>query len=166
MDLSRTADADYVARCGVNLDALLVGQPPPGRKAVELLGDLVRRPRIRVLVVDSLSEIAGSQEALRALHSMLPRLQQMVQERKCALVILDEPQAPWLRWLQLDTSSQVRSAAALHIELQHEQWLYESEKLIGYSAQARLLKSRWAHGIHSTPLAIIFNGTVKSRETW
>ena len=42
LDLSRTADPDYMARCGIDLDALLVGRPQAGPEAVYLLGDLLQ----------------------------------------------------------------------------------------------------------------------------
>ena len=43
-DLNRTADPDYLVRCGVDLDALLVVRPSLQPQAVDLLGDLVRHP--------------------------------------------------------------------------------------------------------------------------
>lgn len=166
LDLSRTADPDYMTRCGVDLNALLIGQPPVGCKAAELLGDLVQQAGLRALVVDSLADLARNNDALRTFNAMLPRLQQMIRSSGCALVVLDEPHAPWLRWLNLDGSSQVRGAAALHIEMQREQWLHQDGDLIGYQAQARLLKSRWAYGIRSARVEIVFNGTIKARDTW
>ncbi|MFO7630939.1 MAG: hypothetical protein R6W76_00285 [Caldilinea sp.] len=57
--LSCTADPDYVARCGVDLDYLLVGRPPTGRKTVELLGDLMQRHGLHALVVDNLADLTA-----------------------------------------------------------------------------------------------------------
>lgn len=166
LDLSRTADPDYVARCGVDLDYLLVGRPPTGRQAVELLGDLVQRHSLRVLVMDSLADLMAARETMGTLNARLPHLRQLLRMNHCALVILDEPRAPWLRWFNLDASRQVRGAAALHIEMQREQWLRQGGDFAGYRAQARLLKSRWGQGGRSAPVEIIFNGTVKACETW
>lgn len=165
LDLSRTADPDYVTRCGVDLDHLLVGRPSGGRQAVEMIGDLVLSGGLRALAVDSLTELAAH-ATLRHLNARLPRLQQVIRARGCALIFLDEPCAPWLRWLNLDASRLVRWAAALHIEMQRERWLQQAGELTGYQAQARLLKSRWVYGIRSAPVAVLFNGTVKAQETW
>ena len=166
IDLSRTADPDYVARCGVDLEYLLVGRPAVGPKAVAMIGDLVQSRGLRALVVDSLSDLAVDKEALRAFNAALPRLQQVARMSGCALLVLDEPRAPWLRWLNLDSSNLTRWAAALHIEMQREQWLRQGGELIGYRAQARLLKSRWVYGIRSAPVEVLFNGTVKAGATW
>ncbi len=165
LDLSRTADPDYVHRCGVELDYLLVGRPATERQAVELLGDLAQRPGVRALVVDSLADLTAV-EGLRYLHALLPHLQQMVRRNECALIVLDEAHPPWRRWLNLDSSRRVRQAASLHIEMQREQWLRRGGELVGYRAQARVLKSRWAPGGRSAAVEIVFNGTVKARQTW
>lgn len=166
LDLSHTADPDYVHRCGVDLERLLVGRPLPGRMAVEMLGDLVQHGGLRALVVDSVGDLAAGQEGLRPLHALLSRLAQMLRRNGVALVLLDEAHAPWLRWLNLDASHRLRQAAALHIEMQREQWLRCGGDLVGYRAQAQVLKSRWVAGVHSAPVEIVFNGTVKARETW
>lgn len=166
LDLSRTADPDYVNRCGVDLDHLLVARPSSGRQAVNAIGDLVQTRQVRALVVDSLADLAADPPALRYLNSLLGQLQQALRAGGCALVLLDEPKPPWLRWLSLDSSSLVRWCAALHIEMQREHWLQRDGELIGYRAQARLLKSRWVYDLRSAPVEIVFNGTVRARETW
>ena len=49
----------------------------------------------------------------------------------------------WQRWLNWDRSAMVRQHAALHVEMQHEQWIVDEGEMSGYSARARILKSRW-----------------------
>jgi recombination protein RecA len=73
-DLTRTADPDYLARCGVDLDALLVVRPTLQPKAVDLLGDLVRQHRLRAVVVDSLTEWQANHAVRRHLYASLGRL--------------------------------------------------------------------------------------------
>jgi len=166
LDLSHTADPDYVHRCGVDLAHLLVGRPVIGRPAVNLLGDLVQHGGLRALVVDSVTDLAAASEGRRSLYALLPRLSQMLRTSGVALVALDEPHAPWLRWLNLDASHRLRQAAALHIEMQREQWLRRGGDLVGYRAQAQVLKRRGDAGVRSATVEIVFNGTVKARETW
>lgn len=165
LDLSCTADPDYVHRCGVELDYLLVGRPATGRQAVALLGDLAQRAGVRALVVDSLADLTA-EEGVRSLHALLPHLQQMMRRSGCAVILLDEAHPPWRRWLNLDSSQRVRQAAALHIEMQRERWLRREGELVGYRAQAHVLKSRWTQGGRSVPIEIVFNGVVKARQTW
>jgi hypothetical protein len=166
LDLSRTADPDYVQRCGVDLERLWVARPVAGRQAVNLLGDLVQRGGLRLLVVDSLTDLAAAPEGLRSLHTLLPHLAQLLRTSGSALVLLDEPHAPWLRWLNLDSSQRVRASAALHIEMRREQWLRRGGALVGYRAQAQVLKSRWVAGGRRAAVEIVFNGTVRASESW
>ena len=166
LDLSRTADPDYVARCGVHLDALLVARPAIGAQAVQMLGDMIQSYQLRAVVVDSLADLAANPAGLRTLNGVLGRLQQLLRTTQCTLVLLEEPCAPWRRWVNLDRTSQVRWAAALHVDIQREQWLRQNGALVGYRAQARLLKSRWVYGIRRAPVEIVFNGVVRSRESW
>lgn len=166
LDLSRTADPDYLARCGLELNALLIGRPQPGTEMVRLLGDLLASRQVRAVVLDGLADLTAQRGAVAALNAASGKLQSLLRASSAALVVLDEPQPPWLRWLGLDAAGQVRGSAALHIEMRREQWLRQEGVLTGYRARAQLLKSRWAHGTASAPVELVFNGTVRAQETW
>lgn len=165
-DLNRTADPDYLARCGVALDALLVVRPALQPRAVDLLGDLVRKHQLRAVVVDSLPDWLANRTVAQRLYASLGQLRTHLRSAQCALLLLDDPSPPWRRWFYLDQSGRVRWQAALHIEMRREQWLTEHGALKGYRAQARLLKSRWTTGLPSAPVEIRFNGTVQAASTW
>ena len=167
-DLNRTADPDYLARCGVDLDALLVVRPTLQPRAVDLLGDLVRQHQLRAMVVDSLPDWLANRTVAQRLYAVLGQLRTHLRAAQCALLLLDDPSPPWRRWFYLDQSGRVRWHAALHIEMRREQWLTENGTLKGYRAQARLLKSRWAAtaGIPGAPVDIRYNGTVQAGATW
>jgi len=166
LDLSRTADPDYLARCGLDLQALLIGRPQIGPETIRLLGDILASRSVRAVVLDSLADLTADRRGRTELNAALSKLQTLLRASGAALIMLDEPQPPWLRWLNLDAGSQVRSIAALHIEMQRERWLRQGGVLVGYRAQARLLKSRWAHRPASAPVELVFNGTVRAQETW
>ncbi len=131
-----------------------------------MLGDLLQTRQLRVIVVDNLADLATDRAAMRYLNASLRRLQHQLRAVGCALLLLDEPSPPWMRWLNLDSSSLVRWCAALHIEMQRERWLRQQGVLSGYQARARLLKSHWVYGIRSASVEIVFNGTVRAQETW
>lgn len=166
LDLSRTADPDYLARCGLDLDALLIGRPQTGAEAVHLLGDILATRRVRAVVLDGLPDLQADRKGMADLHANLGKFQRILRASGAVLVVLDEPQPPWLRWLNLDGSRAVRAAAALHIEMQRERWLRQGGVMVGYRAQARLLKSRWVYELRSAPVELVFNGTVRAQETW
>jgi hypothetical protein len=131
-----------------------------------LLGDILASRQVRAVVLDSLADLAADRNSLAELNASLGKLQQRLRASGAALVMLDEPQPPWLRWLNLDGSNSVRRAAALHIEMQRERWLRQGGVVMGYRAEARLLKSRWVYGLRSAPVELVFNGSVRASETW
>jgi hypothetical protein len=166
LDLSHTANPDYLQRCGVDLDRLLVARPTHLSEAVTLLLDLVQSAQTRLILLDGLPVLLADRAATRQLATALPRLRQLARAASCAVLLLDEAAPPWQRWLGLDAAAAVRQHAALHVELRRERWLYDSGELIGYNAAASLIASRWRADRPTTSLSIVFNGTVRAGATW
>lgn len=166
IDCNRTADPDYLARCGVDLTRLLVVRPQLDPQVINLLLDLIASRQLRVIVLDSLPDLTAHRPIARQLHATLDRLTQLLRPANCALIAIDEPSPPWQRWLNLDSSWACRRHAALHLELHYETWLAAGGVMTGYQAQAHLLKSRWAPAGRTVPIAIHFNGTVQAQPTW
>jgi hypothetical protein len=166
LDLTHSSDPDYLSRCGLQLSHLLLVRPQSGRQAVDLLLDLVRSRQFRALLVDSLADLRADRDANRYLNAVTAQLNRFVLESSCGLICLDEPQPPWLRWLQQFTGGGFAQTAALHLELQRERWLQQDGELRGYTAQAQVMKSRWARSGQTVSLEIRFNGTVQAGRTW
>jgi hypothetical protein len=167
VDLPGSADPDYLARAGVDLERLLLVRPALERQAVDVLVDLANSRKVRLLVVHSLADLQRVRLVYRHLTATLGRLQQALRATRCALIWIDDPAAPWLRWFNLDQSKSVRQFAALHMEMQLEQWLFsQAGEVRGYGARAKLHKSRWTRAGRSATVEIEFNGTIKARPTW
>jgi RecA/RadA recombinase len=68
-DLSESLDADYAARCGVDLEKLLLIRPQPEEKSLEMLHDLVEKHGAGVIAFDAVSRPSRSLHRLtRALR--------------------------------------------------------------------------------------------------
>lgn len=167
VDVHATADPDYLARAGVDLDRLLLVRPALDKQAVDVLVDLAATRKVRLVVVNSLADYQSDHRLYRHLTATLGRLHQVLRSTRSALIWIDDPAPPWLRWFNLDQSTRVRQFAALHIELQLERWLTsQSGAVRGYSARAKLHKSRWTRAGRSETVEIEFNGTIQARQTW
>jgi hypothetical protein len=164
LDLTLTANPDYLARCGIDLAHILFVRVPPGQGVVDVVFDLARDRSLRAVVVDGVADLLKDRAAARYFDAALPQLSVMLKALPCAVIFLDEPQPPWLRWLRLGSGA-IAHCAALHIELKRERWLERDGALVGYEAQAQVVRSRWARGGQAL-VAVEFNGTVKARETW
>ncbi len=167
IDLHATADPDYLTRAGVDMERLLVVRPALGRQAVDVVVDLATSRKVRLLVANSLADLQSERVVYRHLTATLGRLQQVLRTTRSAVMWIDDPVVPWLRWLNLDQSNHVRQFAALHVEMQLEHFLTSKAGVMrGYMARAKLHKSRWTRPGRSVTVEIEFNGTIRARPTW
>lgn len=127
VDLNGSTDADYLARCEVDLERLLVVRPRSAADTGRVLLDLIRTRELRAILVDNLAE-AG-----RSLDPFLAQLNFVLKGTPTALVILDEIQPPWL---PPDGTRAAAPQAALHIKLARQAWIETDGELTGYHVQA------------------------------
>ncbi|HNW96205.1 MAG TPA: ATPase domain-containing protein, partial [Anaerolineaceae bacterium] len=57
IDMEHALDPVYAARCGVNIDQLLISQPDTGEQALEIAETLVRSGAVELVVVDSVAAL-------------------------------------------------------------------------------------------------------------
>lgn len=166
LDMSGSSDPDYLTRCGVTLNQLLLIQPNPDTKVMQLLLDLVTTGQLRLILIDSLPDLLAHRSSGRRALQMMDQLVHLLRESGCALVLLDEYAPGWLRWLRPASHTPLAQHAALHIALKRERWLYREQQITGYEAEAALMRSRWAKSGAKTRIAITFNGVVRAQATW
>jgi recA bacterial DNA recombination protein len=165
LDQTYTLDPDYMVRCGLDLEHVLIVRPQTAQHAVDLMRDLVSEYPLGAVLVEDLPEIRANEQDNRYFDAALPQLHMLYQRLGCALIVLDEPHPPWQRLLPRGRSA-IGNYVGLHVDLQHEQWERPGGKLKGYRAIARVVKSRWARSGGTALLEIIFNGTVRAAPTW
>ncbi len=166
LDLNASSDPDYLERCGVHLEHLLLARPQPTEDAINLLMDWLRTRPLRAILVDNLSDLTRQPHTARYLAAVLPQMQQRLAQSSCALLFVDDWQPAWQSWLQAFTPPAFQQHAAVHIELQHERWLDRAGEVYGYAARALVKRNRWGRANQSVSLAIEFGETVRARSTW
>lgn len=166
LDLNASTDPEYLGRCGIDLDHLLLVRPPSGKQAVDAIIDLVRGRQLRAILVDSLSDFATDPVVGCYLENRTPQLNLFLKNSGCALIVLDEAQSPWLEWLPQRPGRALNHYAALHLEFKRERWLESKGELCGYQVQGRVVKNHWGRNGQIVSLAIEFNSTVRASETW
>ncbi|HUX75475.1 MAG TPA: ATPase domain-containing protein, partial [Anaerolineae bacterium] len=57
IDMEHALDPAYSARCGVDVDELLISQPDTGEQALEIAETLIRSGAVDVIVVDSVAAL-------------------------------------------------------------------------------------------------------------
>src|SRR3989304_231062 len=62
IDMEHALDPSYAARCGVNIETLLVAQPDTGEQALEIAEALVRSGAVDMVVIDSVAALVPRSE--------------------------------------------------------------------------------------------------------
>lgn len=75
IDAEHAFDPAYAARCGVNVDSLLVSQPDFGEQALEICETLVRSNAVDIIIIDSVAALVPRAEIEGDMGDSLPGLQ-------------------------------------------------------------------------------------------
>lgn len=169
-DVSRTCDPDYLCRCGVDLERLLVVRPEAGHDALPIALHLVESHALAVLVFDGVADLSGqgsasptglgrpgwetaptgSDEALSV--GALERLGTVVTCTATAVLFLTEPVAHCQTLAHL---------ATIRLQITREDWLIRDGDIRGYESQVQILKNKIGRSGIVVPIRITFNGTVR-----
>ncbi len=100
--MEHALDPVYAAKCGVNIDELLISQPDTGEQALEIAETLVRSGAVDLVVIDSVaalvprSEIEGDMGdptmgvQARLMSQALRKLSGAISQTKTALIFTNQ----------------------------------------------------------------------------
>lgn len=163
IDLAHTCDADYLERCGVRLDDLLVVRPQDGRQALDLTLNLADRGEVAVLLFDHWDALAETATIQRYAAALLDPLAGVLARRQTTLLVLDETTGWRQRLIQGAGRAALDAYTAVHLRLAHEQWFYDGADVRGYQARVTIQKNKLGTGGQVIPIAIHFNGVVRGK---
>jgi hypothetical protein len=133
VDLDRAIDLDYLARCGVRLEALIVLRPADGPQALGMVRDLAGEVTGAIVIHrgnDLLALFCSDYQALKAWR----RLRAVVQRSRCALIVLSDLDGPH------PNHSLLGGQASLRLLLEHQGWLYQGPRIVGFLSRISILK--------------------------
>jgi recombination protein RecA len=150
LDLPRTCDPDYLHRCGLDLDRVLVVRPEDSLDALAITLHLIESDALTGLVFDSLSDLPRGHDSRVA--GSLERLATAVVRTKVAVLFLAEERAE---------NQPLAHLAAMRLHLTRERWLAADGDVRGYEAQVEVVKNRLGRAGARVSIRIAFNGTVR-----
>jgi recombination protein RecA len=166
LDLERTFDPAYAARCGVDLSRLVLVRPYTVRQALAMLPDFALNGGFSVVVVDCPLRLLAGPERMEALSSTLGRLVAPLARSGCALVFLTglpPGSPPSFDAYANDPAMGPAPAptplphfASVRLVIRRERWLYRRRDVEGYAAQVLVAKNRLAAEGRMVDVAIMF----------
>ncbi len=165
LDLHHACDADYLARCGIDLAHLLVARPTDSRQALDMLLHLTAEPAWAACVFDPWSALAPDAATRRYAAGVLDAVAGRLARSGATCLVLDEPPALAQRLLASLTGDPASQAlahhAALHLALTRERWHTLGPDVRGYQVQVQVHKNKLGPSGQRVSLDIRFNGTVR-----
>ncbi len=157
LDLAGTADPDYLARCGVDLQRLPVIRPHHARQALEIALALVARRGLGLLVLDAVGDLWQAPAEGRWAAAMLRRLLGRLQRSSCAFLVLHHSPSEELSY---PPGFSLEPHAWLRLQVQGVRWLRRMGDVRGCEAEVMILRHRGGRAGQRVHIHIAFEGVL------
>ena len=157
IDLPGSFDAEYAARCGVQLDQLVLVRPETATEALELVHALIACRGFGLIVVDQLGLMQAVPHHAQLLDRALRALPSLLADAPTALLVLTAlPYTPVMVDAIAYHGSVVAGAASVRLHVVRTAW-HDDPLRIGCTATATVFKHRLAAAGAQAGLYISFD---------
>jgi recombination protein RecA len=158
LDLTRTFDAGYAWRCGVQLPQLTLIKPYTPSQSLAILSDLAINGGIDLIIFDMPLNLQTVSRTTRSINSTLGRILAPLSKNDSTLLFLTSL-SPQME-INHTQDAPLSPFATLRLLLTKERWLYKERDIRGYEAQVLIAKNKLYKPGQHVRISITFNGTV------